>query len=266
MQRFTDQTYLTKDQYKDSSNLDARLFIHQKFSVNSQGWHNWVFDQLLQLPVNAAILELGCGNAVLWKESAKRIPAEWTITLTDLSDGMLDSAWRNLVVNGRRFNFQKVDAQAIPFDDGAFDAVIANHMLYHVSDRFESLKEIKRVLKDGGKLFASTVGEDHMKEMYGWLKRVNTNPRADMFVNPFTLENGLAQLQAVFPNATVNRYVDNLKVTEVRPLVNYIRSSIAAQDISEPAMEELEKDFSAAFKRDGEIFITKDSGLFTAIK
>ena len=166
MQKFTDPQYLAKDQYKDSSNLDARIALHQKFSTNPQGWHNWVFDQLLQLPANANILELGCGNAVLWKECAKRIPAGWTITLSDLSDGMLDSAWRNLVVTGRNFKFEKIDAQSIPYADETFDAVIANHMLYHVPDRRQALKEMRRVLKDDGILFAATLGKNHMREMW----------------------------------------------------------------------------------------------------
>ena len=37
--------------------------------------------------------------------------------------------------------------------------------------------EIKRVLKDDGRLIATTVGKNHMQEMYQWLKRVNTNER-----------------------------------------------------------------------------------------
>ena len=98
MSKFTDPQYLKNEQYKDSSNLDARTAIHQKFSTNPQGWHNWVFDQLLQLPDNANILELGCGPAYLWRENVGRIPAGWRITLSYFSYGMLDSAWRNLVV------------------------------------------------------------------------------------------------------------------------------------------------------------------------
>ena len=105
--RFTDQQYLTTDQYKDSSNLDARIAIHQRFSTNSQGWFNWVFDVLEQLPEKANIVELGCGPAVLWKECASRIPDGWVVTLTDLSDGMLDAAWRNLVPLGVISNLSK---------------------------------------------------------------------------------------------------------------------------------------------------------------
>ncbi|HEX9839245.1 MAG TPA: class I SAM-dependent methyltransferase, partial [Anaerolineales bacterium] len=103
MSKFTDQQYLKTDQYRDSSNLDARVVIHQRFSTNSYGWFKWVFDTLADLPNNARILELGCGHALLWKENVNRIPAGWNITLSDLSSGMLDAAWRNLVVTGRAF-------------------------------------------------------------------------------------------------------------------------------------------------------------------
>src|SRR6185436_3628941 len=50
MTRFTDQKYLKTDQYKDATNLDARVEIHRRFSTNSYGWFNWVFDTLLKLP------------------------------------------------------------------------------------------------------------------------------------------------------------------------------------------------------------------------
>src|SRR5689334_81212 len=117
MHRFTDQKYIMQYQYKDSSNLDARLASHQRFSTNPQGWHHWVFDILLKSPENANIVEVRCGPGTMWKECADRIPSGWIITLTDLSDGMLDAAWRNLVPLGRSFKFEKVDAQSLPYAD-----------------------------------------------------------------------------------------------------------------------------------------------------
>ncbi len=90
MSKFTDQQFLKTDQYRDSTNLDARLEIHRRFSTNSYGWFNWIFDTLLKLSANAIILELGCGPAYLWKECSHRIPAGWDITLSDLSSGMVE--------------------------------------------------------------------------------------------------------------------------------------------------------------------------------
>src|SRR5829696_7402642 len=196
MSRLTDQQYLKTDQYKDATNLNARLTIHERFSTNSYGWFQWVFDTLIKLPVDAKILELGCGPGYLWKENAGRIPVEWNITLSDFSAGMLDAAWRNLVVTGRAFQFKEIDAQSIPFEDETFDAVIANHMLYHVPDRPKALQEIKRVLKPGGTLIAATVGDKHMKEMMGYLQQVHVDNIWKSYAISFTLENGFEQLKS----------------------------------------------------------------------
>lgn len=266
MSRFTDQQYLKADQYRDSSNLDARLVIHQRFSTNSYGWFNWVFDTLAKAPANARILELGCGSGAMWKKSASRIPAGWVITLTDLSEGMVDAAWRNLVVTGRAFKFEQVDAHSIPYPEGIFDVVIANHMLYHVPDRKKALAEIKRVLKNDGRLIATTVGEGHMKEMNAWLTRATMEAGHMPFSQPFTLENGLSQLQEFFSKVEMSRYPDTLKVTEVEPLMAYIRSAIRAQELSEVEFVQIEQELNVALEKDGEIFISKDSGLFEAEK
>ena len=266
MSRFTDQQYLTTDQYRDSSNLDASAAIHQRFSTNPYGWFNWVFDVLIKLPGDAKILELGSGPGYLWKECAQRIPAAWNITLSDLSPGMLDAAWRNLVVTGRNFKFEQIDAQSIPYPDETFDAVIANHMLYHVPDRKKALSEIKRVLKADGCLFAATVGDRHLNEIGAWLSRATMKNDLPRFTDPFLLENGLEQLQEFFSHVEISRYDDNLRVTEVEPIMAYIRSGIRAVDFSETEMAKIQKELTAQLEHDGEIFITKDSGLFKAQK
>jgi ubiquinone/menaquinone biosynthesis C-methylase UbiE len=139
-------------------------------------------------------------------------------------------------------------------------------MLYHVPDRKKALTEIKRVLKDEGRLIATTVGNTHMREMYQWLKRVNTNQRPDMFSNPFTLENGKIQLAEYFSEIEITHYADNLKVTEVDAILKYIRSSISAADLSVAELVKMESELTATLVQVGEIFITKDSGLFEAIK
>ena len=117
MSKFTNQQYLVTEQYKNSGNLDARIAIHRRFSTNSYGWFNWVFDTLATLPKQANVLELGTGSGALWVDIADKIPDAWAITLSDLSNGMLDAAWRNLVVTGRNFKFEQIDAQSIPYAD-----------------------------------------------------------------------------------------------------------------------------------------------------
>lgn len=262
MSKLVDQNYLMQSQYKDSGNLNARMTIHQRFSTNTYGWTNWMFDQLADLPANANVLELGCGSGELWKECASRIPDGWVLTLTDLSDGMLDTAWRNLIVIKRGIKFEKVDAQSIPYADKTFDAVIANFMLYHVPDRQKALSEIQRVLKDDGVLFAATSGESHLRELYEWVFRASGGKQGKIPLQ-FTLENGKEQLQKLFPRVELSRYSDSLRVTDVDVIMAYLRSMMSVE-LSADEMQTLERELSAGIAKDGAIHISKDAGLFKA--
>src|SRR5450759_51077 len=95
MSELTDPTYLVGEQYKDATNLNARIQLHQRFSTNKYDWQRWVFDHL-SIPHNGRILEIGCGPGELWHRNRERIPEHWDITLSDLSPGMLREAQHNL--------------------------------------------------------------------------------------------------------------------------------------------------------------------------
>ena len=100
--------YLKKE-YRDATNLNARIGLHERFSLNPYGWMRWIFDQL-DLPPVCRILELGCGPVTLWLENMDRIPAGWDILLTDFSPGMLQQVQENLA-GKRAFQYKVVDAQ-----------------------------------------------------------------------------------------------------------------------------------------------------------
>src|SRR5271170_2336296 len=158
-----DSARLLREQYKDGSNLSARIRLHQRFSTNRYGQMRWMFDRI-QLPENAHVLELGCGTGTLWRGSVN-VPRGWRAILTDMSDGMLRETRGHLARLGLSFAYSQADAQAIPFRDASFDAVIANHMLYHVPDIPRALTDIRRVLKPSGCCYAATMGLENMKEM-----------------------------------------------------------------------------------------------------
>lgn len=101
------------EQYKNSSNLNIRIELHEKYSKNKQGWFPWLFSQI-DFQGNDKILEIGCGNGELWKNPDKDpekgiekniitaktcnsanmldILNSKQIWLTDISEGMVDAA------------------------------------------------------------------------------------------------------------------------------------------------------------------------------
>jgi len=266
-------------QYPDASNLQARADLHQRYSTNPYDWQQWVYDQL-DVPPSSRVLELGCGPGQLWRQALarqnlERLPQGWEVVLTDLSPGMAEEARRTLArqnlvrqkpaLGGRRFSFAVHDAQALPFADATFDAVLANHMLYHVPDRARAFGEIRRVLRPGGRFYAATNGRAHMRELRDLHERFEAGAgrRIGSVAEPFTLENGAEQLRPWFAQVAIRRQENSLRVTEAGPLVAYAAST---QTLSEDALRALAAHVEREIARHGAIEITKDAGLFTAVR
>jgi len=262
-----DQDYLLNEQYRDASNLNARIELHRRFSTNRYDWQRWVFDHL-ELPATARVLELGCGPADLWRQNLDRVPPGWDVVLSDMSAGMLEQARANLAAAPpRRFRFELADAQSLPFGDGTFDAVVANHMLYHVPDRSRALGEIRRVLVPGGTLHAATNGQGHMGELFAMVARcVPEAANLSGGAVEFGLENGARQLAPWFPEIQRHDYEDGLVVTEAGPLIAYVLSSRAWGDLAEddPRLDCFVDLVKAQLAETGRIDITKSTGLFVA--
>ncbi len=263
MGEFRDQHYLLNSQYKDATNFSARVALHRRFSTNIYDWHHWVFDQL-QIGENSSVLELGCGPGWLWSSNRQRIPASWQITLSDFSPGMLQETRQRL--GEQRFAYQVIDVQAIPFADASFDAVIANHMLYHVPDLPRGLAEIRRVLKPRGHLYATTIGREHMHELDELVRRAWPSvswPGIGQRL-PFVLENGQEQLAPFFASCALLTYEDALEVTEVEPLVAYALSASTGSRLNAEQQMPLRLAIQQELAAYGTIHITKASGMFVA--
>ena len=258
---------LLAGQYRNASNLDARVSLHERFSTATQPWLHWVFDHLLSCK-GADLLEAGCGNCALWRANRQRIPGEWRVTLTDFSLGMLRDGRDSLAPHAGPFRSAAANACALPFPGESFDAVAANHMLYHVPDPSQAISEFHRVLRPGGLLFASTNGGNHMREVHEWVVRfavAGYKPRS-LLRSDFSLETGHEQLAPHFTNIRLLRFDDGLKVTETAPLLAWILSTPARDSLKEDAVERLAAFLDAMLREDGAIRITKETGLFAAVR
>ncbi|GAA0127483.1 hypothetical protein UT300019_33880 [Clostridium sp. CTA-19] len=184
---------------------------------------------------------------------------------------MLKDAKSNLKGKLKRFHFNVEDAENISYEDKTFDIVIANHMLYHLNDIEKALGEIKRVLKKDGYIFASTVGKSHMMEMRDFLSKVDEEileVESFNLTNKFQIENGYDILSKVFKDVESKRYMDNLKITEEKALIDYIISmeSDIVKRLNENKLIELEKILEKEKEEKGYIYITKDTGYFKGRK
>ena len=95
------------------------------------------------------VLETAAGTGIVTRALAKALPREVEIVATDLNQAMLDLASGKLQAPNVRW--QQADAQALPFDDASFDAVVCQFGVMFFPDKQAGFREALRVLKPGGR-------------------------------------------------------------------------------------------------------------------
>jgi SAM-dependent methyltransferase len=249
-------------QYGTSANLAARIALHKECSTNGYGLQRWIFDRLGLAP-ERRVLEIACGTGSLWRDNLDRLPPGLRLTVSDISRGMLDTTREALGRHAAATGFLNCALPDLPFADDSFDLVIANHMLYHVGERERGLREIARVLRPGGALFASTNGIDHLRELKDLMRDFAID--AGGISSSFTLENGETQLRQVFADVRRDDYPDSLVVTNPDLLLGYMASmSAVASTIVQARSAELRAVIEARIAREGAFQIGKVTGAFVA--
>ena len=262
-------------QYKDANNLSARIRLHSLYSVNHTGWFPWLFslcgiegnpltpDPRCGTKGNMRILELGCGSGSFWLENLQRIPEGARIVLSDISDGMIRDARRSIGDSDDRFSFRVFDCAQIPFPDGCFDLVIANHVLFYAKDPALVCHEAARVLKNSGTFLCSTYGKKHMQEITSLVKDFDSRIvlSGENLFERFGLENGAGILEKSFEEVNVHIYPDELVVDTPGPLIEYILSCHGNQNLYITDRYKEFRSFVAGKTKNG-FHITKSAGAF----
>jgi ubiquinone/menaquinone biosynthesis C-methylase UbiE len=96
-----------------------------------------------------AVLETAAGSGVVTRALAPQLSPGASYVVTDLNQPMLDYAAARQVVDSR-ISWRKADAQALPFEDAAFDLVCCQFGVMFFPDRQSGYREARRVLKPGG--------------------------------------------------------------------------------------------------------------------
>lgn len=116
----------------------------------------------------ATVLDVATGPAGVALELAERTDAR--ITGVDLSHEMLDRGRRNVIAAGRDGRIALVVGQAehLPFDAAAFDAVTFTYLLRYVGDPASTIRELARVVRPGGTVASLEFAVPSNRFWRGW--------------------------------------------------------------------------------------------------
>ncbi len=99
------------------------------------------------------VLDVACGTGVVTFAFARMVGASGRVIGIDINPGMLRIADRvRNALSVTNVSFRNVDAQDLPYPDGAFDRVVCEHALMFFSDKARAVREMYRVLSRGGRM------------------------------------------------------------------------------------------------------------------
>ena len=96
-----------------------------------------------------SLLEIACGTGIVTRRLRDTVPLRIQIIATDLNPDMFEFA-KPKFRDGENVRWQQADACALPFPDGAFDAVVCQFGLMFVPDKSVAVRESFRVLNRNG--------------------------------------------------------------------------------------------------------------------
>lgn len=130
------------------------------FNESRDYWWNLDFLRLMAQRLRfddvRRVLDVGCGVGHWGRSLAHVLPPEASVTGLDREPEWVRRAGEEAARAGlgRRFTFAQGDAMALPFADHSFDLVTCQTVLMHLSDFGAGLREMIRVTRPGGLVFA----------------------------------------------------------------------------------------------------------------
>jgi SAM-dependent methyltransferase len=242
--------FLRDVQYRTDANLAARqsIYAYQHPRIDLQA-------RVIDLAAPASgetVADVGCGNGAYLAELARRGFAGRVLGL-DMSLGMLAAARDRLTSVGAPARsgvggssdaavsagspgdvaLLAADATALPLPDGLADLTLAMHMLYHVPDPSQAVRELRRVTRPGGRVVIGLNGLGHLRELRELVGAVRGDGRWGRFER-VTLDAGEALARPFFSTVTRHDFVAELRLTDPEPIADYVRSMSGTQHDADP--------------------------------
>jgi len=125
------------------------------------------------------VLEIGCGSG-----NGTAIIRKWfevcELTATDLDPRLIAKAKAR--TSDSAVIFQVADACSLDYPDDAYDAIFDFGVIHHIHNWQDCLRELRRVVKPGGKIFVIDTPIESYGSLLGWIIRICTvHPYDEMF-------------------------------------------------------------------------------------
>ncbi len=221
------------------------------------------------------VLDVACGTGVLARALAARVGPRGAVTGLDINEGMLAVARRQ----APGIEWRQGAAEALPFADGGFDAVVSQFGLMFFRDRSKAIGEMLRVLRPGGRLAVAVWDSLDRTPGYaafvGLLERLFGKETAEALRSPFVLGDTEA-LRALFraggvPDAGIVTHEGSARFPSIESWVYTDVKGWTAADLIDEAgyarlLAEAERELGSFKAADGTVVLSAPAHIVTATK
>ncbi|HZU73274.1 MAG TPA: class I SAM-dependent methyltransferase [Acidimicrobiales bacterium] len=228
---WTDRSYLRTVQYADPGNLVARqsIYAFQRPRIDLPAW---ALD-LAGIRGVETVVDVGCGNGA-YLAVLRRRGHDGSLIGVDLSEGMVRAVRQAAPVVEAVVG----DAASLPLTAGQADVALAMHMLYHVPDPRAAVAELRRVVRDGGRVLVVLNGRDHLRQLDAMLAPAGGVTQRTAPLSGLRLDEGVALLSSAFARIERHEVRARLELDAVGPVLDYVGSMGLVQS-GELSMEDL---------------------------
>ena len=122
--------------------------------------------ELAALQPGERILDIACGTGLITFPAAISVGPRGSVAGTDISEKMIELGCRESARRGlANVTFQRMDAESLDFPESSFDTALCSLGLMYVPEPVEALRQVRRLLKPGGRIAAAVWGR---RERCGW--------------------------------------------------------------------------------------------------
>lgn len=136
------------------------------------------------------VLDVACGTGIVARNVAPIVGPTGSVVGIDINPAMLAVARSTDTVGGAPMQWHEGSAQALPFPAGAFDLVLCQQGLQFFPDRAAALREMRRVVGEGGRVALSVnqrLVDNPIHEALYQLVARHLATTADAIAQPFAL-------------------------------------------------------------------------------
>ncbi|MFZ3074397.1 MAG: class I SAM-dependent methyltransferase [Minisyncoccales bacterium] len=146
-----------------SKDLSTRINVHKKFSQLEI--NDWIIS-IGNIKPGEKVLDIGCGDGKQVEMLARAVGENGEVYGADINESLLEMARDRIKKCGLKasFTIQDLD-QKFEWEDARFDLVTCCFAIYYAVSAEKTLLEIKRVIKNGGRMFICGPTENNAAEL-----------------------------------------------------------------------------------------------------